>query len=183
MLCLDPDIWRVLACAAPVFQLQQLYRYGEVDDCTRHWRDFYNCLKKRTKFANQVGALGRSQAQVVTSGVCAQGGHLRARCPAGGGKPEGCAAVGAAHAGGRQRILAGGSTWCSKQRGPCSSRLCSHQGGLSPGVQSLLPRDLQEQFGSAAAATAEAASTQQSKPAPHDQPSLQKAESEKLTVA
>ena len=43
-----------LACAAPVFQMQQLYRYGEVDDCTRHWRQFYDCLKKRTKFADQV---------------------------------------------------------------------------------------------------------------------------------
>lgn len=41
-------------CYSPVFQLQQLYRYGEVDDCTRHWRDFYDCLKKRTKFADQV---------------------------------------------------------------------------------------------------------------------------------
>lgn len=34
--------------------MQQLYRYGEVDDCTRHWRQFYDCLKKRTKFADQV---------------------------------------------------------------------------------------------------------------------------------
>jgi Protein of unknown function (DUF3128) len=52
--CPNTDACRGCACAAPVFQMQQLYRYGEVDDCTRHWRQFYDCLKKRTKFADQV---------------------------------------------------------------------------------------------------------------------------------
>jgi len=47
----------VAARAAPVYQMQQLYRYGQVDDCTGRWRDFYDCLKKRTKFAEQVGHL------------------------------------------------------------------------------------------------------------------------------
>jgi Protein of unknown function (DUF3128) len=40
--------------AAPVHQVKQYYRYGNVDDCVEHWSNFYNCLKKRTKFADQV---------------------------------------------------------------------------------------------------------------------------------
>ena len=40
--------------AAPVHQLQEYYMYGKVDDCLGHWSTFYDCLKKRTKFADQV---------------------------------------------------------------------------------------------------------------------------------
>ena len=39
---------------APVYQIQQYYRFGNADDCMGHWSDLYACLKKRTKFAHQV---------------------------------------------------------------------------------------------------------------------------------
>lgn len=57
----------VAARAAPVYQMQQLYRYGQVDDCTGRWRDFYDCLKKRTKFAEQVGHLDVQASGSVAS--------------------------------------------------------------------------------------------------------------------
>lgn len=41
-------------CYSPVFQMQQLYRYGEMDNCQGHWKQLWQCLQKRTKFANQV---------------------------------------------------------------------------------------------------------------------------------
>ncbi|KAK9906779.1 hypothetical protein WJX75_007816 [Coccomyxa subellipsoidea] len=41
-------------CYSPGFQLRQYYRYGDVSDCREFWDAFYNCLKKRTAFANQV---------------------------------------------------------------------------------------------------------------------------------
>lgn len=41
-------------CYSPVYQMNQYYIYGTVDDCTGHWRELYNCLKKRTKFKEQV---------------------------------------------------------------------------------------------------------------------------------
>lgn len=45
------------ACAGPGFQLRQYYRYGNVSDCREFWDAFYNCLKKRTAFADQVSLL------------------------------------------------------------------------------------------------------------------------------
>lgn len=44
-------------CAAPVHQMKQYYMFGTVDDCTGHWRDLYNCLKKRTKFKDEASLL------------------------------------------------------------------------------------------------------------------------------
>lgn len=40
--------------AAPVHQMQEYYRFGRADDCVGHWSNLYACLKKRTKFADQV---------------------------------------------------------------------------------------------------------------------------------
>ena len=45
---------RRVGAAGPVFQIQELYRYGEVDSCQGKWGALYDCLKKRTKFADQV---------------------------------------------------------------------------------------------------------------------------------
>jgi len=43
------------ACpAAPVHQVQEYYRYGQVDDCLGHWSKLWACLKQRTKFAEEV---------------------------------------------------------------------------------------------------------------------------------
>ncbi|CAL8462553.1 g2086 [Coccomyxa elongata] len=41
-------------CYTPGYQLRQYYRYGNVSDCREFWDAFYNCLKKRTAFADQV---------------------------------------------------------------------------------------------------------------------------------
>ncbi|KAK9829244.1 hypothetical protein WJX72_004730 [[Myrmecia] bisecta] len=41
-------------CYSPVHQMTEYYRYGAVDDCTKHWGRLYDCLKLRTKFAEQV---------------------------------------------------------------------------------------------------------------------------------
>eukprot|EP00884_Botryococcus_braunii_P005573 jgi/Botrbrau1/15016/Bobra.0018s0114.1 len=41
-------------CYSPGHQLTEYYRYGNVDDCSGQWRKFYNCLKKRTKYADQA---------------------------------------------------------------------------------------------------------------------------------
>ena len=41
-------------CAAPVHQMQEVYRYGTTDDCMGHWAAMYRCLKRKTKFADQV---------------------------------------------------------------------------------------------------------------------------------
>jgi len=41
-------------CYSPVHQMREVYRYGNVDDCTGHWGQLYRCLKLRTKFREQV---------------------------------------------------------------------------------------------------------------------------------
>ena len=47
-------------CAAPVHQMQEVYRYGTTDDCMGHWAALYRCLKRKTKFADQVTRHGVS---------------------------------------------------------------------------------------------------------------------------
>lgn len=42
------------AAAAPAYQLQQYYVYGEVDDCFSKWTAFFDCLKKKTKYKEEV---------------------------------------------------------------------------------------------------------------------------------
>ncbi len=49
-------------CAAPVHQMQEVYRYGTTDDCMGHWAALYRCLKRKTKFADQVTQLPRRGA-------------------------------------------------------------------------------------------------------------------------
>ena len=34
--------------------MQEVYRYGTTDDCMSHWSALYRCLKRKTKFADQV---------------------------------------------------------------------------------------------------------------------------------
>ena len=51
------------ARAAPVHQMQEVYRYGTTDDCMGHWAALYRCLKRKTKFADQVIASLRHGAQ------------------------------------------------------------------------------------------------------------------------
>lgn len=42
--------------AAPVYQLQQYYIYGKVDDCASKWTDLLDCLKRKTtKYKEEVG--------------------------------------------------------------------------------------------------------------------------------
>jgi len=36
--------------AAPVYQMSQYYRYGELDDCFGKWREFYDCITYGTNF-------------------------------------------------------------------------------------------------------------------------------------
>ena len=40
--------------AAPVHQVQEYYRYGKADDCFSHWSKLWDCLKQRTKFAEEA---------------------------------------------------------------------------------------------------------------------------------
>ena len=40
--------------AAPVYQMKQYYVYGTVDDCKGHWSKWFNCLKQKTKFKDEV---------------------------------------------------------------------------------------------------------------------------------
>jgi hypothetical protein len=48
-----------LFIAAPGYQLQQYYIHGRVDDCSFKWTEFMDCLKKKTKFKDEVrGAVG-----------------------------------------------------------------------------------------------------------------------------
>lgn len=42
--------------AAPGYQLQQYYINGRVDDCSSKWTEFIDCLKKKTKFKDEVRA-------------------------------------------------------------------------------------------------------------------------------
>lgn len=44
----------LLFCYSPVFQMQQLYRYGDMDNCQSQLTQLWQCLKKRTKYADQV---------------------------------------------------------------------------------------------------------------------------------
>lgn len=44
-----------LPLPAPAYQLQQYYVYGEVDDCFSKWTAFFDCLKKKTKYKEEVG--------------------------------------------------------------------------------------------------------------------------------
>ncbi|KAI7845859.1 hypothetical protein COHA_000593 [Chlorella ohadii] len=41
-------------CYSPAYQLQQYYVYGEVDDCFSKWTAFFDCLKKKTKYKEEV---------------------------------------------------------------------------------------------------------------------------------
>jgi len=41
-------------CYSPVHQVQEYYRYGQVDDCLGHWSKLWACLKQRTKFAEEA---------------------------------------------------------------------------------------------------------------------------------
>lgn len=34
--------------AAPVHQMKEYYVYGEVDDCSGHWKKLFACLKSKT---------------------------------------------------------------------------------------------------------------------------------------
>lgn len=61
----DPSEEVDALCAAPVYQMKEVYRYGNVDDCTGHWGELYQCLKLRTKFAHQVRGLCHEISQAV----------------------------------------------------------------------------------------------------------------------
>lgn len=39
---------------APVHQLQQYYRVGELDNCFGKWGALYDCLRLKTKRASEV---------------------------------------------------------------------------------------------------------------------------------
>lgn len=42
-------------CYSPVYQLQQYYIYGKVDDCASKWTDLLDCLKRKTtKYKEEV---------------------------------------------------------------------------------------------------------------------------------
>ena len=45
---------------APVYQMQEYYRLGELDDCFSKWRDFYQCIVSRPKAAPQVSDPSKS---------------------------------------------------------------------------------------------------------------------------
>lgn len=53
--------------AGPGYQLRQYYRYGNVSDCREFWEAFYNCLKKRTAFADKVRNV---KSLYLNIGVC-----------------------------------------------------------------------------------------------------------------
>ncbi len=42
--------------------MQEVYRYGITDDCMSHWAALYRCLKRKTKFADQVLSRGFAPA-------------------------------------------------------------------------------------------------------------------------
>lgn len=40
--------------AAPFYQMQQYYRVGKLDDCTKKFSDLFDCLSLKTKRASEV---------------------------------------------------------------------------------------------------------------------------------
>ena len=46
--------------------MQEVYRYGITDDCMGHWAALYRCLKRKTKFADQVTCCWQSLLQGCT---------------------------------------------------------------------------------------------------------------------
>ncbi len=81
--------WRDLSVpAAPVHQVQEYYRFGQVDDCMGHWSKLWGCLKQRTKFAEEVSPPCCSQDfSTIQDGACKirhahrQRGPCTAVCP------------------------------------------------------------------------------------------------------
>ncbi|KAL9225618.1 hypothetical protein vseg_001520 [Gypsophila vaccaria] len=41
-------------CYSPVHQLQQYYRLGVLDNCSKKWSNLYDCLKLKTKRPSEV---------------------------------------------------------------------------------------------------------------------------------
>lgn len=62
----------LLACAAPAYQIQQFYVFGKVDDCTSKWTEFVDCLKKKTRYREEVrlNIRGRSSHAPRTNAPC-----------------------------------------------------------------------------------------------------------------
>ena len=58
--------YEVSVSAAPVHQLTEYYRYGKVDDCLGHWNSLWDCLKQRTRFAEQASSFETLLSYKVT---------------------------------------------------------------------------------------------------------------------
>ena len=58
--------------------MQEVYRYGTTDDCMSHWAALYRCLKRKTKFADQVLRRGLSHV-LLAPPVCSSTSVLASR--------------------------------------------------------------------------------------------------------
>lgn len=56
-------------CYSPVYQMKQYYVYGTVDDCKGHWSKWFNCLKQKTKFKDEVRRSMGQHARPISAGL------------------------------------------------------------------------------------------------------------------
>nr|VDD40344.1 unnamed protein product [Brassica oleracea] len=48
---------------APFYQMQQYYRVGKLDDCTKKFSDLFDCLSLKTKTASEAEKIMEEQEQ------------------------------------------------------------------------------------------------------------------------
>ncbi|KAG7617273.1 hypothetical protein ISN45_At04g026580 [Arabidopsis thaliana x Arabidopsis arenosa] len=52
-------------CYSPFYQMQQYYRVGKLDDCTKKFSDLFDCLSLKTKRASEAERILEEQEKAV----------------------------------------------------------------------------------------------------------------------
>ncbi|KAG2263212.1 hypothetical protein Bca4012_015163 [Brassica carinata] len=50
-------------CYSPFYQMQQYYRVGKLDDCTKKFSDLFDCLSLKTKTISEAEKIMEEQEQ------------------------------------------------------------------------------------------------------------------------